>query len=286
MRKRSIIQVEGPSGAGKTTFVERLLESEIGLALGVRAEMDPTLKASRESAPRGHDELRRYRAAGADGAALWRFPRRDVDAFFTTRFMDEFSEIVYVEGDDPTGLADLIVFVAPPLPERGALLVRGGRGERPRSSERREERLLRAIGDEEVVRLFGALMGEPFASIIRERPDLMHEIRRKASSQPVPRSGATPRPTDRWTLAPGYDGIPRARLVVVNVRSDEEETRARAVVEGVDRLRTDEAVFRDVLGPLGSRVPVTAVAANLADPKDRGLKKAIARVKRTVRNAG
>lgn len=285
MRKRSIIQVEGPSGAGKTTFVERLLEAELGLALAVRTEKDAKLKACRESAPKGHAELRRYRAAGALEASLWRFPRRDAEEFFTTRVMDEYSEVVYVEGDDPTGVADLAVFVAPPLPEGLSFLVREDRNGRARRT-RETPLALERLGDEEVVRLFGALMGDPFASIIRERPDLMHEIRRKASSQPVPKSGATPRPTDRWTLAPGYDGIPRAQLVVVNVRSGAEEAGARAVVEEVGRLRSDEAVFRGLFGPLGSRVAVTAVAANLANPKDPGLKKAIARVKRTVRKPG
>lgn len=285
MRTRAIVQIEGPPGVGKTTFVERLLEAELGLALAVRTEKDAKLKACRESAPKGHAELRRYRAAGALEASLWRFPRRDAEEFFTTRVMDEYSEVVYVEGDDPTGVADLAVFVAPPLPEGLSFLVREDREGRLRRT-RETPLALERLGDEEVVELFGTLMGEPIASLLRERPGLMDGIRRKASTRPVPKSGATPRPADRWTLAPGYDGLPRAQLVVVNVRSGAEEAGARAVVEEVGRLRSDEAVFRGLFGPLGSRVAVTAVAANLANPKDPGLKKAIARVKRTVRKPG
>lgn len=43
--------------------------------------------------------------------------------------------------------------------------------------------------------------------------------------------------------------------------------------------------FNDVLGWHHHRLPVTAVVANLADPKDAGLKKAITRLKRAIAKA-
>lgn len=69
---------------------------------------------------------------------------------------------------------------------------------------------------------------------------------------------------------------------MVNGRGEAERLAAAALVEDVGRLRKDDAVFHDVLGFRGSRVPVTAVVADLSDPKDPGLRKAIARVKRAA----
>ena len=55
------------------------------------------------------------------------------------------------------------------------------------------------------------------------------------------------------------------------------------MLEDVRQLRADQAVVDDVLGWRGSRVPITAVMADLADARDAGTRKAVARVKRSVR---
>ncbi|MBK9778229.1 MAG: hypothetical protein IPP62_18025 [bacterium] len=52
------------------------------------------------------------------------------------------------------------------------------------------------------------------------------------------------------------------------------------------RLRKDQDVFDDVISWRGSRVAITAVAGNLLDAKDPGLRKAVARVRRAVRGVG
>jgi hypothetical protein len=70
--------------------------------------------------------------------------------------------------------------------------------------------------------------------------------------------------------------------VVVNARDDAERGRAERLVQEVARLRKDAAVFGDRVGLLGHRIPITAVAANLSDPRDAGLRKAIARVRRAL----
>jgi hypothetical protein len=72
--------------------------------------------------------------------------------------------------------------------------------------------------------------------------------------------------------------------VVLNAREDTERRRAQELLEEVRRLRVDRAVFADVLGWRGSRVPITAVVADLADPRDAGTRKALARVRRSVRD--
>jgi sugar phosphate isomerase/epimerase len=69
---------------------------------------------------------------------------------------------------------------------------------------------------------------------------------------------------------------------VVNIHTEAERPRAEQLVSDVGRLRKDARLFRDILGPRGTRVPVTAVVANLADPSDRGRRKALGRVRRAA----
>jgi hypothetical protein len=84
-------------------------------------------------------------------------------------------------------------------------------------------------------------------------------------------------------LADTYRGIERAQLVVVNIRDHTEKDKGEALLAEVARLRKDDAVFTDVMGPRGNRVPITAVVANLAQPTDPGTKKALARIRRVIR---
>jgi len=81
-----------------------------------------------------------------------------------------------------------------------------------------------------------------------------------------------------------FAGIERAQLVVFDVRHDGERKVAERLVGEVARLRKDEDLFHDLIGPPGTRTPVTAVVANLADPGDPGCRKALARVRRCVRS--
>ena len=287
MRERVLIHVAGPAGAGKTTFVERLLGAEISLALCVRAERDPKLRKAQESAPKSHAELRRYRAAGASDVALYRFPGPDWEAFYTSRVLEEYSEAVFIEGDRPVDEVDLSAFVAPPLPAGRSLLRRVVRDHR---EERRSsiEQLERALEEPEaMLQLLGAGLSEPLLAMAITNPKVEADIRRTLKQKlSAMRHAPPPTPTERWSLEDGYAGLEHAQLVVVNLRGEAERQAAAALVEDVGRLRKDEAVFHDVLGFRGSKVPVTAVVADLSNPKDPGLKKAIARVRRTVRSPG
>jgi hypothetical protein len=169
MRERALIHVAGPAGAGKTTFVERLLEAKIALALCVRAEREENLPKALESAPTAHAELCRFRAAGASDVALYRFPRQHLETFYTRRFMEEYSEAVFLEGDCPTDYVDLSVFVAPPLPAERSLLRRVVRDHR---AERRTsiDQLAQALeSPDAMLRLLGAGLSEPLAVLFEHR---------------------------------------------------------------------------------------------------------------------
>jgi hypothetical protein len=109
VRERALIHVGGRTGCGKTTFIEALLDAGWQWVLAARCIRDNSLRRARETVPEGHAELRRYRQAGASGAALFAFPANEVgsDAFFVTRLMTDYSQGVVLEGDDPLGFVDL-----------------------------------------------------------------------------------------------------------------------------------------------------------------------------------
>ena len=69
----------------------------------------------------------------------------------------------------------------------------------------------------------------------------------------------------------------------MNVHDEGQRDQAEAMVADLRRLRKDEEVFQDILAPLGNRVPITVVAANLTDPGDPGTRKGLTRILRSMR---
>jgi hypothetical protein len=284
MMERAIVLVAGPTGSGKTTLIEHLLRRGPGMLAVARCIRDDALRVPRATTPRGHRELGRYREAGACGAIEYRFPGRhmDLDDFFTTRLMQDFSDGVLLEGDDPIEHPDLSIFVAPALAGRGMLfrrVTRDRRREKRVGLERLESLLGEAGGVEECL---VSLVGRDLADALRADPRRIEELRLSLlAGVEKERAVPPPAPTRHWAIARGYEGIERAQVVVVNIRGADERRGAERLARDLGRLRKDEAVFRDVLGWRGSRTAITAVVANLADPRDRGLKKALARIGRS-----
>ena len=81
MRQRAFIHVGGPRGAGKTKFVEAVLEDKGGFILAARCVCDDSLTRSREATPKTDPELRRYRDAGCVQAAMDFSAADDFDGF-------------------------------------------------------------------------------------------------------------------------------------------------------------------------------------------------------------
>lgn len=285
MIHRPIIHVGGPPASGKTSLVEALLRSVDLDVICMRAVLDETIRQPMESGPRTHPELSRYRSAGSSGVALYRFPKADTDAFYESDFMTNWSEAVLIEGELPLGWADLAVFVMRPSAEGPGLLQRVKRshaGERERSLAALE----RALDSPESIASFllGSLGGNAVEFALKD-PGKLELVRNEMAAQITKlRQSPPPAPKKHWAVSASYRGVEQAQVVVVNIHGESEGSMGERLVEEVRRLRTEEAVFRDVFGHSGSKVPITALVADLSDPGHPGLRKALARIKRTLRS--
>lgn len=290
MIERAVVHVGGPAGAGKTTLIESLLRSYDGLVLVARCVRDDSLRSSRETAPRRHPEMRRYREAGASGAALFRFPFADIDsdAFFMTDLMQDHSQAVIVEGDSPFSHVDLRVIVAPVLGRGSCLLVRRthDRAAEARAALDSLEAFLRQPAG--LQKLLTRVLGYEAAPLVVRISPATEEARAELlAAIDEMRSAPPPEPTEHWALADGYAdgyaGIEDAQVVIANTREGARAEGAVRLLADLERIRKDEEVFADVLGWRGTRTSITAVAANLADGADPGSRKALARIRRAIR---
>jgi hypothetical protein len=287
MIERAFVHVGGPPGSGKTTFIEAMLAGAGALTLAARCLRDDTLAQAREGAPTAHPELRRYRQAGAAGAAVYSFPGQQsgTDDFFMTNLMMDYSQAVVLEGDSPLGYEDLRVFVAPAPARTEQLFVRRTRRRPPDEAVGGAalHRLVSEPGD--LAEVLAGIGGEPLAELARTNPALVDKMRAILAEVRTESASVSPRRSEkRWSVADAYAGIEHAGLVVVNSRHGGNRRAADALVADVVRLRKDKELAADILGTRGNRIPVTAVVADLADPNDPGRKKAIARTRRAIRS--
>jgi hypothetical protein len=271
--ERAYIHVAGPERSGKTTLVEAILATFDGPTITVRCRRKDDLAESVESAPARDAELRRYRAAGAGGAARFDFPTAedDGDGFFCSSVMSDYSKAVLIEGDCPVEYVDLEVFVAPPFPA-GARLLRRTKRRKPAVAASALEDLLLGIGGRPANTAFSGS---------RAREAIGRAVAIYGES-----FGATGPADTHWELAPTHQGLERAGLVVVNVRARDDRAAAERMLDEIARIRSDDAVRTAVLGRFAHRTKVTAVVADLSDKGDSGTKKALARIKRALARGG
>ena len=130
--------------------------------------------------------------------------------------------------------------------------------------------------------LLEQVVGMPIGMFARRHKSILEQTRADLL-QAITRLRNAPPPSERWTVAKGYEGIERAQLVVVNVRDDAERRQAAELIGVLGRLRTETGLFDELVGAYGTKIPITAVVADLTDAKEAGLRKALARVGRAVR---
>jgi len=190
------------------------------------------LSRQQESAPKGDAELGRYRKAGASAVARYCFAEQSMDAFFTTAFMGNYSEAVFVEGDCPIDFVDLSVFVAP-APAKGRSLLRRVAGSAPRP----DFHGFHAVPGEldALVRLLGG-----------GGPPKQQRARGARGAAKSKGSGVLafpgPAPAEHWAVEERYAGIERAQLVVLQLYEKSfGRTRPEVVVSIEDRARQQTA---------------------------------------------
>lgn len=285
MIHRAFVHVGGPPSGGKTIFIERLLESNRSKLLMVaRCVRDEKLERVDETSNSSDPELGRYREAGASSTARYRFPAtaRDSDAFFTSELMSDYSQGVLIEGDSPLSFEpDLSVYVTPPVPVGRTLLCRVT-VDRTASHARELAQLERLLDTPGAVEEFlGNMLAAEFGGRLPVSDAGFADARRSMVDLVArTKSRGAPPPVQRWALAEGFAGVEMARVVVINARSAGERERGEAMLPELMRLRKDRAVFDDVIGLRGNRLPVTVAVADVGDPKDKGLKRLLTRVKR------
>lgn len=272
MIERRMIAVTGLPGGGKTTLIERLLEAKGADDIHcVRAEK--RARRGKQDALAG--DLERYRQAGARGISVYAYSAAThPEAFFESEPFHDVQDAIVVEGDLPPGVySDLTVFVFRPR-RLSALLKRVprvSRSEFARAAKRYEAALAR---DAALERFVVSKMGE-LGRLLTATPGGRAAARQAMRNEGPPKFSPD---EAKWALAPGFEGIVTAGLVVLNVSSAAERKGAEALRTEIERLRTDDAVFHDVMGIEGNRVPKTIVVADLRDPADPETKKAIRRL--------
>jgi hypothetical protein len=198
--------------------------------------------------------------------------------------MEDYSHALVLEGDYAPSVGGLRVHVVPPLAPKRTLLVRKlrDRAREQRESSNALRRLLRE--PDGVARFIGGMLGGRAVDLLRAHPNRLEETRADLLGRLQQLRGLEPpKPTEHWALATGYQGVERAEVVVVNVRSHKGESGAARLLADLARIRKEPDVFADVLGALGSRIPITSVAADLADAQHPGTRKAVGRIKRSMR---
>lgn len=194
MIERAFVHVGGPPGSGKTTFVEAMLAGADALTLAARCLRDDTLAQAREGVPRTHSELRRYRQAGAAGAAVLTFPGKQsgTDDFFMTNLMTNYSQAVVLEGESPLDYVDLRVFVATAPARTEQLFVRRTRRQSPDEvAGGALHRLLSEPGD--LAEALAQIGGEPLAELALNNPALIEKMHAILGEVSAKSASASPR---------------------------------------------------------------------------------------------
>ncbi len=120
------------------------------------------------------------------------------------------------------------------------------------------------------------------SEMMRSAPRAFESIRPTMLTAIARAREAPPKPVAVWSVTSPYAGIEHAGLVLVNVRGETERDGGERLVADIVRLRKDRALFTAILSYRGTRTPITALVADITDPRDAGRRKALARAGRAT----
>jgi hypothetical protein len=291
MRDRRHIFFQGPEGSGKTTLIKRLVESSRE-ALWLVCRVRPSPKPKWDGRWDLTDENNVFDDTGVTEFGVYYEPpepRDTVDFFWESDFILNYSDAIAYEGSDLRAVAaDLYVHVMRPLHE-GEGLFSFGETEVDEIDARecleilglplpKDARLLR---DEKRREIDDEEDDEAVTEERVEIPDTWAKLILKAvRNEPI-------RVKKRlWRLHPSHDRIARCGLVVINIHDEFERPAAERTRRMAEELRSRHEVRNDILGLGGERRRITIVVANLFNPRNPELRKALARIKRVLSRGG
>lgn len=285
MIERAFVRIDGPAGHGKTTFIEHILTAYDDTAIVARGEPSDK-KRFREHCPKRDSELKRYRQAGAGAVTRLYCPRGDdfSDDFFMSDFMQNYSEAVLIEGPGPDTYYKRLVWVARPPADGGRLLIQQTYDRIAESRAAAAATRLEIEKPGGVEEYLKKNLGELLAEAMTRQPAEVEKIRNEMlillakHEQQAGHDHA-----EHWTLAAGYEDIVKAQMVVAALHDEADRANAETFIADLHRLRSDKEVFETWRGVHGTRIPITALAANLTDPHDPGTKKAVRRILRDLK---
>ncbi len=292
-RYRVSICFQGPEGTGKTTLIRNLLRSTRTQNWLV-CRIQPASSPEEEGKWTTTEETKLIEREGAHHSKAYYKPAdlKVVDNnFWDSDFMQKASDAIAFEGKTPWGIeGDLYVHVMRPL-EDGEELVSYGDVEACKINAR------------EYLEMFGINLPEDLHVLSEEERELIdqeieesqieEEIIEEESFEIPDHIGEAlicaakgePMPLKQkaWKLNPKHENLERCGLIVVNIHNESERPAAERTIEKMKELKSNPELRKAILGHRYELLRRTFLIANLHDPKDPQLKKALARIKRVVR---
>ena len=288
--QRAFIRVDGSDNSGKTLLIQQYLKSNRSTFVSIARIQETEEVNAPEADYKKTAELERVSTDDVFSTMVYRYPPqqrgRAHEEFWDTTFMEEPTDAVFLEGAADFGLEpDLYIFVTRSLAKNESLL-------------RQDEIEITRLDLKDLFELFGGIKLEEVEitgdeieddenlefsdeEIVNEEiieiPDSVAEIILQAKSEgfPLKRQG--------WVLPDTHKGLKGASMVIINIRDEAEAEAARQLSDEIHRMHKDSEIIRDLSLRTRDGRRLTVFIANLANPKDPELKKAIARIKRVIR---
>jgi len=274
MIPRVFTRICGPDRAGKTLFIERVLRSNRSLHLNA-ARMEAFEDVGEGEAVTGEDgetdEMRRYREAGAQEAAHFRYDPEDPDGagdlIWESRFMEKALWGILIEGVPPLRLDwRYTTFVMRPLEKGEELLERGAQRVPPDTVEDVARGMLDALG-------------------LGDDPELAAMARRIARGEGGGQRRGRKKTDTHWRLRDPYAHIADANQVFINAPSGTPRDRVERTEAAVRDLYEDEEKAEHILWLRRLRKKIHIHSGNLEERRDPGVQAATRRVREAIRRA-
>jgi len=282
--------VDGTDNSGKTLLIQQYLKSNRSAWVSVARILETDDVDAPKADYKKTAELERISTDSVFSTMVYRYPpsqrSKAYEEFWDTTFIEEPTDAVFLEGAADFGLApDLHIFVTRPLAKNESLLrqdeieiarldVKGvlefltgiklDEVEMPDDEIEDDENL--EFSDDEIIE-----------ETITEIPDSIAEVIREAAS------GGYPLKRKGWFLPDTHQGLKGASMVIINIMDEAETEAARQLSEEIRRMHKEEEIIRDLSLRTTDGRRLTVFIANLANPKDSELKRAVARIKRVIR---